>query len=99
MTHPPETPDLSGDELAQLRLRVADLERQLAASNQELTECRRAQEPQQDQIDLLELVVEKLSDGVVVSDRQGRFLVFNPAAERMVGTGAANISPADWSQH
>ena len=48
---------------------------------------------------MLNAVAECLADGVVVADRQGRFLLFNPAAERLVGRGLADTDPAEWSRH
>src|SRR5262249_26451550 len=35
--------------------------------------------------------------GVVVADEHGRFLLFNPAAERILGMGPTDTAPADWS--
>src|SRR5262249_7462937 len=32
-----------------------------------------------------------------VADENGRFLVFNPAAEQILGIGATDTPPADWS--
>jgi len=39
-----------------------------------------------------------MGDGVVVADKDGNFLVFNPAAERMFGNGATATPTSDWSQ-
>lgn len=38
-----------------------------------------------------------LSDGLVVSDLDGRFLLFNPAAEKILGVGAKNLNPLEWA--
>jgi sigma-B regulation protein RsbU (phosphoserine phosphatase) len=37
-----------------------------------------------------------LSEGVVVADPQGRFLLFNEAARRMVGMGSTDTGPTSW---
>lgn len=46
---------------------------------------------------LLRSVFEQMQDGVIVADMQGRFLVFNPAAERLVGMGPVDSDPSAWS--
>jgi PAS domain S-box-containing protein len=47
----------------------------------------------------LEAVLQSIDDGVVVCDEEGRFLVFNQAAERIVGTGATPLPPEAWTGH
>jgi PAS domain S-box-containing protein len=47
----------------------------------------------------LESVLRCIADGVVVADREGRFVVFNPAAEKLVGTSPAELTPEGWSDH
>ena len=44
-----------------------------------------------------ESILASIGDAVVVADNEGKFLVFNPAAERMFGRGATKISPSEWS--
>ncbi len=44
-----------------------------------------------------ESILASMGDAVVVADKDGKFLVFNPAAERMFGQGATQISPSEWS--
>lgn len=43
-----------------------------------------------DAVSLLESILHHMSDAVVVADRESRFLVFNPAAERMFDLGATD---------
>jgi sigma-B regulation protein RsbU (phosphoserine phosphatase) len=47
---------------------------------------------------LLQDVIDSLADGVVVADLEGRFVHFNPAAERMLGIGPLGIPPSEWSE-
>jgi len=67
--------------------------------------ARRAQELLQSRQDLeaqtlmLQSVLDSMSEGLVVADERGKFIIWNPAAERMVGLGAANLSPEEWSAH
>src|SRR5205823_140627 len=49
------------------------------------------------QTDILQSVLDSMGDGVVVADETGRFLIFNPAAEQILGIGATDASPQDWS--
>src|SRR4051794_21907678 len=46
-----------------------------------------------------ESILASMGDAVVAADMEGKFLVFNPAAERMFGKGAAEIRASEWSQH
>ncbi len=51
-----------------------------------------------EQTQILQSVLACMGDGVVVADRDGRFLVFNPAAERIVGLGRMDAPPGEWSR-
>jgi PAS domain S-box-containing protein len=48
---------------------------------------------------MLESVLDSIQDGLVVADEHGKFILWNPAATRIVGMGAAHISPEEWSAH
>ena len=50
-----------------------------------------------EQTRILKCVVDSMGDGVVVADRNGKFLLFNPAAERILGIGAVEGTPNDWT--
>src|ERR1700684_1190033 len=62
--------------------------RELAKSDRKLVEQTR----------LLQCVLDGMGDGVVVADMNGNFLLFNPAAEKMLGIGAVETTPKQWSQ-
>jgi PAS domain S-box-containing protein len=49
--------------------------------------------------EILQSILSSMADAVIVADKHGNFLVFNPAAERMFGRGATQIAPSEWSQH
>jgi PAS domain-containing protein len=53
----------------------------------------------QEQTDLLQLILRSMSDGVVVANEQGQFLIFNTAAEQIFGDGATDTEVNEWSQH
>jgi PAS domain S-box-containing protein len=50
------------------------------------------------QTGLLPAILRSMSSGVVVADETGKFLLFNPAAEAMLGIGATDVPPASWSE-
>ena len=48
---------------------------------------------------LRELILESIADGVVVTDRDGRFLLWNRKSEEIVGSGPDPVTPDLWSDH
>ncbi|MBI3645306.1 MAG: CHASE3 domain-containing protein [Acidobacteriales bacterium] len=57
-----------------------------------------AQKELQHQTNILESVLTSIDDGVVVADTAGRFLFFNPAAERILQMGPTDSGPGDWTE-
>src|SRR5262249_52548104 len=51
-----------------------------------------------EQTRILQSVLDCMGDGVVVADAQARFLVFNPAARRILGHDRMNLPPSEWSR-
>ncbi|WP_367325981.1 ATP-binding protein [Streptomyces sp. HUAS ZL42] len=49
--------------------------------------------------ELLEAVMDNISDGVAVIDENGEFLLHNPAADRLLGIGQAHGGPESWHGH
>lgn len=47
---------------------------------------------------LLRAVLDAISEGVIVADPQGQFLVWNAAAENILGKCADNLPAEDWSE-
>src|SRR5438067_1314598 len=47
--------------------------------------------------DILRSVLSNMGDAVIVADKEGKFLVFNPMAERMFGTDAMQMPSNEWS--
>jgi PAS domain S-box-containing protein len=52
-----------------------------------------------EQTRILQSVLDCMGDGVIVADSDARFLVFNPAAARILGHGQTDSSPQEWSRH
>ncbi len=46
---------------------------------------------------ILRSVLASMSDGIVVADRNGKFLFFNKAAEKMLGVGQLDVQPEQWT--
>ncbi len=44
----------------------------------------------------MQSIVENILEGVVVANHEGRFVLWNPAARRLVGIGREEIDPATW---
>jgi PAS domain S-box-containing protein len=62
----------------------------------DITEKKQAEEETKRQKELLQLILASIADGVVVADSNGKFLLFNAAAEQVLGTGATEKSPNEW---
>ncbi len=71
-----------------LEERVAKRTRELKAQEQAFREQAR----------ILRSVVDSISDGIVVTDKAGKFLLVNGAAERLIGAGATDEAPDNWTQ-
>src|SRR5712671_6433649 len=63
----------------------------------DITERKLAEEKTGRQEKLLQLILESIADGVVVADSNGKFLLFNAAAEQVLGIGATAATPDQWS--
>ncbi len=68
-------------------------EEQLARQRDELA---RSREELQAQTRLLQSVLDSMEEGLVAADEQGRFLLWNPAAEKILGAPASPIPSSEW---
>jgi len=50
------------------------------------------------QAGVLRSVLDTVAEGVVVTDARGDFLLWNPAAERILGTGPGRVPAREWPQ-
>jgi PAS domain S-box-containing protein len=69
---------------------------ELARQTEELARSRQALETQ---TLMLQSVLDSMAEGLVAADEQGKFILWNPAAERIVGLGAASVPCEEWSSH
>ncbi|MBL8797246.1 MAG: PAS domain S-box protein [Planctomycetia bacterium] len=58
-----------------------------------------AQRQLKQQTRTLESILHNMNEGVAVADQTGRFLHWNPAAERILGMGATDTEVQGWSSH
>ena len=66
---------------------------------QDISEERQAKEELRNHAAVLKSVLDGMAEGVIVADRDGRFLLYNPAAERIAGVAAMphDVSPERWA--
>ncbi len=68
----------------------------LAAQADELA---RSREALQAQTVMLKLVLDNMGEGLVAADRGGRFLIWNDAAQNLMGRGPADLPKEQWTPH
>ncbi|TMQ29670.1 MAG: PAS domain S-box protein [Nitrospirae bacterium] len=66
---------------------------------EDVTQRKRAEEELYKQTGILKSVLTNIGDGIVVADMEGKFLIWNPAAERLVGQGPTTEPMKKWSDH
>ncbi len=69
---------------------------QLVRQAEELTRSRRELEAQ---TLMLQSVLDSMAEGMVAADEQGKFVIWNPAAEKILGLGASPLPIQDWPEH
>ena len=78
-------------------------EERLEAQTEELSrqarELVRSQEALETQTLMLQSVLDSMQEGLVAANEQGKFIIWNPAATKIVGLGAANVAPGEWNSH
>ncbi len=78
---------------------VEEIRRLNQTQEQHAQELARSELALREQTQILTSVLDCMGDGVVVADSNARFLVFNPAATRMLGHGRSDAGSQDWSRH
>jgi two-component system, NtrC family, sensor kinase len=78
---------------------LEEIRRLNQTSEQHAQELARSEAALREQTQILQSVLDRMGDGVVVADSNARFLIFNPAAERILGHGRIDSPPEDWSRN
>jgi PAS domain S-box-containing protein len=76
--------------------RLADQAEELARQADELERSRLALEAQ---TLTLQSVLDGMAEGLVATDEQGKFVLWNAAAKKIVGLGPADVQSQDWTEH
>ncbi|HXW05373.1 MAG TPA: response regulator [Vicinamibacterales bacterium] len=79
---------------ATLEQRVAE---RSAAAEQRSLELARSQEALENQTRILQSILDSMSDGVIVADEEGRFILVNPAAEDILRVRLADAPMGEWA--
>ena len=102
-------PILSGDKviavieffMRESRSKSEELVKVIAAIAAQLNlvmERKRAEEELSHTNEILQSILSNMGDAVIVADKDGKFLFFNPVAERFFGTHAMQTTPDEWSR-
>jgi len=75
------------------------LARQALGLSQLAEELALSREAQEAQTLMLQSVLDSMAEGLVAADEQGKILIWNRAAERIVGYGPADLPTEEWSEH
>jgi len=77
------------EELAQSAVELARQAEDLALSREDL----------EAQTSMFKLVLESMGEGLIAADQQGRFLLWNDAANALMGRGAIDLPTEEWTPH
>ena len=75
------------------------LAHQAEALSRQAEELLGSQQALETQTLMLQSVLDSMQEGLVVADEEGNFIIWNPAATKIVGMGAANVPPGEWNTH
>jgi PAS domain S-box-containing protein len=78
---------------------IEEIRRLQQTQEQHALDLARSEAAVREQSRILQSILDSIGDGVVVADSNARFLVFNPAAQRILGHGRAELPAQEWSRH
>jgi two-component system cell cycle sensor histidine kinase/response regulator CckA len=98
---------VNGERVIQCNIRDLSLRKQseesFAAQGKELIrqaeELARSRQALEDKTLMLQSVLDSMSEGLVVANVEGKFIIWNPAADKLLGLRATNIDIQEWSRH
>ena len=86
-------------DITERKLAVDRLAGQAEELSRQAEELLRSQQALENQSLMLQSVLDSMAEGLVAADETGKFVIWNPAATRIVGMGAANVPPGEWNAH
>src|SRR5258708_33682164 len=75
------------------------LEQSVAEARQRAHQLKLSEEALQQHTRILHSVLDSMGHGVIVTDAEGQFLVFNPSARQILGDGPDDTSRDDSERH
>jgi PAS domain S-box-containing protein len=75
---------------------LAEQAEELSHQAAELSRSRKALESQ---TLTLQAVLDSMLEGLVAADETGKYIIWNPAAEKILGIGPTSLPPSEWSAH
>ncbi|HVU48897.1 MAG TPA: PAS domain S-box protein [Terracidiphilus sp.] len=92
--------DSGGNKLFTVILRdVTDRVRTEESLRHQARELARSQQSLAENSLMLQSVLDSMSEGLVAADERGHFILWNPAAERIVGMGPSDTPSEQWNAH
>ncbi|HEV2717094.1 MAG TPA: PAS domain S-box protein, partial [Terriglobales bacterium] len=92
--------DAAGKKLFTVILRdVTERKKAEAELARQAAELARSEQALRVQTRMFQSVLDSMDEGLVTADENGKVLLWNPAAERIVGMGAMDLPPGEWSAH
>ncbi len=82
-----------------IRTVITDRKEAESALAVQAEELRRSQQALETQTLMLQSVLDSMQEGLVAANEQGKFIIWNPAATKIVGMGAADVPPGEWNAH
>ncbi|MES2853941.1 MULTISPECIES: PAS domain S-box protein [unclassified Flavobacterium] len=82
------------DEISILSIGLNDM---LSTIEKRDNEVAQSKEQLNEQNTLLQSVIQNMGDGLVVADENGKFIIWNPASEKIIGIGLLDIPEEKWA--
>ena len=78
---------------------ITERKRSEADLAQQAEELRHSRQALETQTFMLQSVLDSMVEGLVATDEHGKFILWNPAAEKIMGLGPTNLPSEEWSAH
>jgi PAS domain S-box-containing protein len=97
--HVHEQTDTIREQLVEHQRSSAVLAEQAEELSRQAAELLRSRQALEAQTLTLKGVLDSMHEGLVAADEHGKFIIWNPAAEKILGLGATGLPPSEWSAH